>query len=323
LENNEFDAAILAVEEKYDAHVYIYSAAIDSEGYGMLVQAVTQRKAAPGKRRNGLLILNTAGGLPNSAYKIARLMQQTYDKFLLFTPRYCKSAGTLIALGAHTIIMDDFSELGPLDVQLFDKDEINGRKSGLLSRSAFEALSRETFDIFSSTMINIKRASGNLISFKLAADISWRMTAEVMSPIFGQLNPDIIGSDHRDLSVAIAYGERLEKRYQNPKPDTVQHLVTNYPSHDFIIDRDEALTLFERVEHPCVKLYRFTSILSDVTYNQATPGVIAACIAKETTGSEGHDGSQNEIETSNDIPTSTDAPLAGVRDGNRSRNKRK
>ena len=37
---------------------------------------------------------------------------------------HCKSAGTLLALGADEIIMSNLSELGPLDIQLPDRDYI-------------------------------------------------------------------------------------------------------------------------------------------------------------------------------------------------------
>ncbi|MGF6255281.1 SDH family Clp fold serine proteinase [Ensifer sp. LBL] len=315
----EFRAAVKAVEEKYDANVFLYSAGIDSSGFGKLVSEVAQRKnEAP--RRRGLLILTTNGGLANSAYQIARLMLQTYEEFILFTPSYCKSAGTLIALGAHRLIMDIFSELGPLDVQLLDKDEIGARKSGLLTRSAFEALSNEAFELFSKTMLGIKASSQNLISFKLAADISWRLTGELMSPIFSQMNPDVIGSDYRDLQIATEYGIRLARASKNPKSDTVRRLVSDYPSHDFIIDREEAGTLFDKVDPPTEELYDLVKLISGVTYRQASPGIIMACSSEEDSGDDDQQRAQTDV--ASDAESSI-APVAESRDSDRRRNKRK
>jgi membrane-bound ClpP family serine protease len=37
-----------------------------------------------------------------------------YKEFYVCAPSACKSAGTLIALGAHKLIVDPFSDLGPL-----------------------------------------------------------------------------------------------------------------------------------------------------------------------------------------------------------------
>lgn len=310
-------AAVKAVEDKYDANVFIYSAPIDNAGFGRLVKAVTQQKSLD-PRQNGLLILTTNGGLANSAYKIARLMQQTYGEFILFTPSVCKSAGTLIALGANRIVMDVFSELGPLDVQLLDRDEIGARKSGLLTRSAFEALSEEAFQLFSRTMFNIKVSSQNLISFKLASDISWRLTGELLSPVFGQMNPDVIGSDFRDLQVATEYGNRLAKSSGNPKSDTVRKLVSDYPSHDFIIDREEAEDLFENVDSPSEELYDLLQLLSGVTYRQASPPIVTACSSKEDSEDEQKEEGQNATD---DTPPAS-PPVAESGNSDRKRDRR-
>jgi ClpP class serine protease len=104
-----------AVAKEYEADVYFYSGEIDLDGFGSLAEVLTLH-STPAKK--ALLILVTDGGQANAAYQIASLLQSTYEQFHLYTPSYCKSAGTIIALGAHTIIMDNFSELGPLDVQL-------------------------------------------------------------------------------------------------------------------------------------------------------------------------------------------------------------
>lgn len=308
---DDLKKSVKIVEEKYDADIYIFSAPIQNFGFGKLVEAISTR----GKiRPNGLLILTTSGGSANSAYQIARLMQQTYPNgFILFTPSFCKSAGTLIALGANRLIMDVFSELGPLDVQLLDRDEIGARKSGLLTRSAFEALSQEAFDLFSLTMLRIKASSRNTISFKLAADISWRLTAEVMSPIFSQMSPDVIGSDFRDLRVATEYGNRLASASGNPLGDTVERLVSDYPAHDFIIDRDEASSLFKKVDPPCKELYGLIQLISTVTHRQASPGIVIACSSEEPSDDE-KKGAEANAADSNDDPVGTDVANSGDSD---------
>ena len=308
------------MESKHDANIYLYSAGIDNWGFGQLAEAVAKKKISEPRPR-GLLILTTNGGSANSAYQIARLMHQTYEEFILFTPSYCKSAGTLIALGAHRLIMDGFSELGPLDVQLLDRDEIGARKSGLLTRSAFEALSNEAFDLFSKTMMSIKVSSSNLISFKLAADIAWRLTGELLSPIFSQMNPDVIGSDYRDLQVATEYGGRLAKVSKNPKADTVRRLVSDYPSHDFIIDREEAATLFKKVDPPSEELYDLVQLISAVTYRQASPGIVTACSSEEDAGDD-----EKEAETNvagNSEPTISKVAEGGNSDRQRDKKPRR
>ena len=47
------------------------------------------------------------------------------------------------------------------------------------------------------------------------------------------------------MRVAMEYGNRLNRG--NLKEGALARLISGYPSHGFIIDRDEAATLFERV----------------------------------------------------------------------------
>jgi hypothetical protein len=104
--------------------------------------------------------------------------------------------------------MDSFSELGPLDVQLTRENEITGRRSGLLSSSKFDSLQKAAFDLFQHFMLRIVMSSEGVISFKVASEISATMSAGLMAPVYSQINPDTVGSDYRDLRVALLYGQR-------------------------------------------------------------------------------------------------------------------
>lgn len=282
------------VSAEYDADIYFYSGEIDNEGFGGLVQRV----AKGAEHENCLLIMVTTGGLANSAYQIARLLQKTYTKFILFTPSYCKSAGTMVALGAHQLIMHDVSELGPLDVQLLNKDELAGRRSGLVVRSAFESLAETSFDLFEMFMTRIIGQSRGNISFKTASEISGQVSASLMAEVYSQINPDAIGNDHRDLKVALEYGNRLAEKSKNPADDTVYKLVHNYPSHDFIIDDEEAKTLFENVTAPTPCLYKLLNQIGLVALQEASPTIVRrlrrppADTAKEANNVERPDGTE-------------------------------
>ena len=268
----------MGAAEHYDADVFFYSGEIDHDGYGKLVSAVTGSKS----RKNVLLILVTNGGSANAAYQIARFLQKTYygGVFKLCIPSYCKSAGTLIALGAEELLMDTFSELGPLDVQLLKQDEIGTRRSGLLSRSTFEALEDASFGLFEHLMLEIKRRSFDLISFKLAAEVSSNMVGDLMAPVFSQISPDVVGSDWRDLQVAFHYGIRLAAHYGNAPALTVRHLIEHYPSHDFVIDNEEAEGMFVDVNFPSEHIYSIMKLMlemhSDSAYNEDPEGIVMA-----------------------------------------------
>ncbi len=61
------------------------------------------------------LILHTPGGLVLSAGQIAYALRRHSGKVTVFVPHYAMSGGTLIALAADEIVMDDNAVLGPVD----------------------------------------------------------------------------------------------------------------------------------------------------------------------------------------------------------------
>ncbi len=64
------------------------------------------------------LILHTPGGLVLAAEQIARAVRQHPAGVTVFVPHYAMSGGTLIALAADAIVMDENAVLGPVDPQL-------------------------------------------------------------------------------------------------------------------------------------------------------------------------------------------------------------
>lgn len=64
------------------------------------------------------LILHTPGGLVLAAEQVARALERHPAKVTVFIPHYAMSGGTLIALAADEIVMDENAVLGPVDPQL-------------------------------------------------------------------------------------------------------------------------------------------------------------------------------------------------------------
>ena len=184
-----------AVASALDAGVIVYSGDIDSLGISGLLKAIQPSKEQPIKD-NILVLLTTFGGDPDCAYKIATLLQKISKKFYLCIPSRCKSAGTLIALGANEIFMNSASELGPLDIQLLRRDEIGQRRSGMVVRTALDGLSKETFNVYERVMEGIKENYGT-ISFEVASRTATTIATGVMEPVYSQINPEDLGNDLR------------------------------------------------------------------------------------------------------------------------------
>jgi len=64
------------------------------------------------------LILHTPGGLVLAAEQVANALAKHPAKVTVFVPHYAMSGGTLIALAANEIVMDENAVLGPVDPQI-------------------------------------------------------------------------------------------------------------------------------------------------------------------------------------------------------------
>jgi Serine dehydrogenase proteinase len=231
-----------------DADLLFANGGIDGGLDNQIYSLVLARK----RRKNVFLFLTTEGGSADTGFRIARCLQGTYTRFTAVVSGYCKSAGTLICIGAADLMIGDLGELGPLDVQLAKPDELGLQASGLAIDSAFRSLQSATFQMFESFLIDTLTKSGGRITTKTAAELSVNMTVGLLAPIFEQMEPLKIGEDYRSTRIAEEYALRLDAHAQNlihGEPDAIEALVRGYPSHGFVIDRTEAKTLFRRV-HP-------------------------------------------------------------------------
>jgi ClpP class serine protease len=64
------------------------------------------------------IVLHTPGGLVLAAEQIASALKRHKGDVTVFVPHYAMSGGTLIALAADRIVMDENAVLGPVDPQL-------------------------------------------------------------------------------------------------------------------------------------------------------------------------------------------------------------
>lgn len=223
--------------------VYMYAGLVTPQGYEAVCQALTTRECD-----KALLVLATPGGDPHAGFRIARALQHHYDSFDALIPRYCKSAGTLILVGAKRLFLADTSELGPLDIQVKKSDEVVGRNSGLDILQAVTYLRAQAMEGFRSYLHELTQEVR--LSTKVASDIASNLTTGIFEPIFEQIDPMKLAEMQRAMEIAFAYGERLNVRSGNLRGGGLDRLVTQYPSHEFVIDRREAKEIFIKVHKP-------------------------------------------------------------------------
>jgi len=248
------------VTESANADIFLVSGDIK---YGLdrnILRSIKQNKS----NENVIVILSTFGGDADIAYRIARFFQEFYTSgnFSVYVPDICKSAGTLIVLGADEIIMSRDAQLGPLDVQLGKPDEIGKSISGLTPVQSLEFLQKRTFELFEHYFIELIRRSGSQITTKTSMEIATRLTSGLFQPIYSQLDPMRLGEYQRNMQVAEEYGQRLDSG--NLKQGSLHRLINEYPSHGFVIDRKEAEQLFNNVKCPSDTEENMVSELTEV-----------------------------------------------------------
>lgn len=222
---------------------FLYSGELSPPGDLPFLEEIEQNR----KSDECTLILVTNGGDPHSAYKIGRYIQSCYKKFSILVSGYCKSAGTMLATAANELIFTPYGELGPLDVQMRKEDKMLSMESGLNISEAFRAIENRAKDTYHEIIGGILAASDGVVSIRTALHAASEMVSSLYGPIFSQINPEEVGSRLRAMRIGEDYIKRLNSKWENLKPGSIDLLVKKYPSHSFVIDFLEAKELFNSV----------------------------------------------------------------------------
>ena len=255
---DDLASAVDDVSRELSAEIYLFAGDILEVAAHQLIDIC----AMPAKNPNALLILETYGGDADAAYRLIQCLKSRHadGEVSIFIHGKCKSAGTLVTLGADILIMSDHAELGPLDVQIVKPDEINSYYSGLTELKAFAILQSESFKLFEGFLLELLDRSGLRITTLTAAELAATVVSGLMSPIYGQVDPLRLGETLRALDIARLYGDLVKTG--NVKWFAVESLVSGYPSHSFVIDRAHARKLFERVLCPSQSQETLASLLA-------------------------------------------------------------
>ena len=264
----ETQAVANQLSEGLDADVIFYNGPIDEPYDHRFIEACANRK----KRENVLLVLVTDGGSLDSAFRIASWLQGAYEEFTIYITGRCKSAGTLIAVGADDLIMsEDHGELGPLDIQMKDPEDSSGWRSGLDYSNTLLTLDNQAFHAYEKFRRDILRRDGNAVPREYAMKIASEMSIGFYQQVYGQLDAMSIGQASRALNIASEYGTRLLRYGGNSDRSRLNRLISGYPSHEFAIDYEETTHLFYNVYRPNDPEYELEVALGEYAINPHWP----------------------------------------------------
>lgn len=260
----EAAAALRQFRDANDSDVFIYSGDIAQPGGERFVHYVLSREQ---RRPRATLFLTTYGGDAHWAFRIMRALQRSYQDLRLLIVGPCKSAGTLMVVGADELAFGPWGELGPIDVQMAKRDEIV-LSSGLDTIQGLESLIHQVFGSFESYLLNIMGKSSGAISTRTASEIAGQLVTGIFQPIAGQIDPHRLGEVERAMRIALDYGTRL--RRENVTFESLAQLVHAYPSHGFVIDVDEARKLFKNVRELSETEYNLLPLVGELVASPQT-----------------------------------------------------
>jgi ClpP class serine protease len=126
------------------------------------------------------MILHTPGGLVLAAEQIARALRDHPGRVTVFVPHYAMSGGTLIALAADEIVMDEHAVLGPVDPQLGNHPAVSILSA--VARKPIERVDDETLilaDVAEKALQQVRSAVVELLLRRLPQDQAEALAAKL------------------------------------------------------------------------------------------------------------------------------------------------
>jgi len=198
------------------------------------------------------LYLYTRGGQTLAAWSLVNLMRRFGEKVEVIVPSKAHSAGTLICLGADSILMTKQATLGPIDPSVNTplNPSVPGAAPGATVPVSVEAI----------------KGFIELVKEEVKIDDSDGL-ARVVVALVEKVHPLVLGQVYRSRSQIQMLARRLVSRQVKSKEKVdkiVGFLCSESGSHDYTIDRSEAKSgLGLRVEKPDDKLYALVKAIYD------------------------------------------------------------
>ncbi len=189
------------------------------------------------------LILYTLGGNTLAAWNLINLLREFCKELEIIVPNKCRSAGTLMCLGADNIIMTKQATLGPIDPSLVTPlgpiiPNTNPPQKMPISVESVKGY----FDL-------LKNEVG--VSDPIALGEAYKKLADTINPL-------VLGDIYRSknqikmLARKLMGMHKLDDLYAEK---IVSFLCSDSGSHDYTINRTEAKDLGLRINTPSDKMY--------------------------------------------------------------------
>ncbi|MEC4590700.1 hypothetical protein VPG91_06855 [Nitrospirillum amazonense] len=203
------------------------------------------------------LILHTNGGSTSAAWRAVNLIRTFCDELEVIIPHKALSAGTLISIGAERIVMTKQAVLGPIDPSL--THALSPTVAGPAGPVRVPVSVEEVNGYLDGVKGLLDPANGK------SDDIA-KCLIGVMTSLAQQVNPLVLGQIFRSRKQIRFLAEKLLPNQIGDKQkinDIIDFLTSDSGSHDYTINRREALSLGLNVEKPSDKLYQMLRSIHD------------------------------------------------------------
>jgi len=189
------------------------------------------------------LILYTLGGNTMAAWNLVNMLRMFCDELEIIVPNKARSAGTLMCLGADTIVMTKQATLGPIDPSL------TGPLNPQIPGAAPDARAP----------VSVEAVKGYIEMAKSDFGVkTGRDMARVLTDLSNKVHPLVLGAIFRSRSQIQSLARELLKgqvKDSTKMKKIIDFLCSESGSHDYTINRREAKVLGLTVENPSDKLY--------------------------------------------------------------------
>jgi hypothetical protein len=174
-----------------------------------------------------------------------RALRGKYTNVNIIIPFWAKSAATLLSLGATRIVMHEYGELGPLDMQIRKDDDVNptGTSSSALNvQSSLQKIEQRSQERVLEMLIKYRLGNGEMMKIGRSklAEMLLDHSAKFYAPLLEKLDTMEIGIMERYLNIGRMYAMRILRLYTDTTPDNIirilNYLVYECPDHGHVVD---------------------------------------------------------------------------------------
>lgn len=207
------------------------------------------------------LILYTLGGDTLAAWNRVNLIREFCKEFEIIVPNKCRSAGTLMALGANNIIMTKQATLGPIDPSL------NSPMNPIIPNS----------NPPTKLPVSVESVKGYFAMLKKEVGVQTnKALSEAYLKLTETVNPLVLGDIYRRKNQIIMLAGQLLNMHSVTKSTAekiISFLCSDSGSHDYTINRTEARNLGLPIESPTDHLYQLlkswhTDVIGELEINK-------------------------------------------------------